>query len=473
MVGAVWCVCAGARAQPLEVAGTAEAPYPLGAVPCTRWDDIDIEHGRVRPFEDVTCTSRAGHVLADAVEVEARGALTMQAQDVVLSGESLVAGAADLWMRTEGPAAPWAEDGCAWGASDCNPCVDDVPGAFLAAFDGVSETYYWEYAAWDHYPPADLQPADTFAKPLADSHFQGFAVTTAPGQALTHSRSKHASGPGYLLLVDPDQGLERIYPTWDKHPSGLAVLGRHLVYGDKNAALTGTTGYVLRLFPADTDLAYPAEHAGYLRLPDPGLGKRPAFGGGGAMVKLRSGGYLLMVTFPGGRDDIVPIDNRKFTDVFYLMGEPGFDGPWALGALSPSDPGSLRFALSVEHLGRWELEDDSDPDSPAHKRFDFSENLTLVSECGTGDVYAIHGGSINGNAFKATSYRLSRLDWTPEGPALEPVAWGTVPTNLERCAGRAAAVAWARPDHGLDMFCVEMEANVGEARVHYRRYTAP
>ena len=466
-----------ARAKSLFVAGTNGAPVSLGAVPCSVDGPIYVGAARVRPWEHVVCTSTQSWVWANGVDVAADGELRLQAWDVTITGPTRIAAGSTFVASPEGAPAPWGREDCAPGARECNPCVEDVGGTFLSLFgDGPYEqtTHAWHFDPDGSYPPQGLVPQSAFDHGDVKAHVQTLVRTNSAERpiALVYSGCKSCAwkaSPGVLVLVDDALEIERMYHTWDIHPTGLVNLGTMLLYGDKGAPeVTGTTGYVVRMFPLDTGIDFPATHFGYLRLPDPGLEPgRPTPGGGMTMIALDSGGFLLVTTGPGGRK------KRKFTDFFYVLPEPGYDGPRPLGTLTLDDPESLEFAVSVEHLARWELDAENDG-GPRDKAFDFSENASGVVECGTGDLYLIHSGSKRGLAGRPTFYRLSRVTWeSGVGPQLEPVAWGTLP-ETPKCTGRASATAWADGGGKMELYCSEYRMlPAGDDDVRFTRRYLP
>ncbi|RMG93758.1 MAG: hypothetical protein D6705_17790 [Deltaproteobacteria bacterium] len=119
-------------------------------------------------------------------------------------------------------------------------------------------------------------------------------------------------------------------------------------------------------------------------------------------------------------------------------------------------PESYEFSASIEHLARWSLEDPvDDEEKPSAVAYNFSENVSSVVECGTGEIYLIHSGVKKGNFGALTFYRLSHVRWeSGVGPQLEPIAWGTV-AHDPACKGRASATVWADGSGGMELYCSE------------------
>ena len=463
-------LCAGpVSAAPLGIEGGLEGPFPLGAVPCSARDGIDIRDARVRPWEDVTCTSEQGAIFLEDVEVVPDGVLRAHGPDVVLTGDSQIRPGASVLLGGSEPAAPWGEEACVPGEDDCNPCVDGVVDQFLGLFDDAQyeeDTLYWEFELGGFYSPAQERALYALSSPRARTHVQGLVATNSEVHPLAgvYSRAEN-SRRGYAFFVDANGDLSLLFKTWSRHPSSASVLGEFLVFGDKNAELAGTGGYLLRLFPVATLTLLNAPFRGYLPLPNPEMhNPGPTMGGGATLARLRSGGMILITTGPGKSNE-----KPKFTDFFYLMRDPGVLGPLPLGSTRPD----RRYAMSVEYLGRW-YNDPSVENAAASWKYDSSQNLTSMVECGTGDVYVMHAGVWKDELTGPGTYRLSKVAWTGDGgPRLEPVAWGKVSTDAERCAVRASGTAWAAPDGSMEIYCSEYRATGLENRMHFTRRRVP
>jgi len=146
-------------------------------------------------------------------------------------------------------------------------------------------------------------------------------------------------------------------------------------------------------------------------------------GGGIAAVKLADGDYLFVVTTPGGT-----ADGPRYHRFYRLSGD--LSGP------------DLRAAF----MGEQRL------DGPGG--FLFSENLSLVAECGTGRIFAVHTGTRR--ALSTRGYwRLSVLDEESGHPVLVPVALFEQPQNLRNCHLKSAATAWVSPAGTIEFYCHE------------------
>ncbi len=462
---------APASAAPLRIMGSATGPARLAAAPCTHVGDIELDDAQLRRGERKVCTATAGGTItAASLQVEPYGELVLQAAVVTLTDEVVIRPQAEFSIRSAGVAAqPWADVSCnPTFDGDCNHCADDVPANFLRLFNGNPhsdfqvDTHYWDYDLYHVYPPTIVTPAQSFVSPWPDWHIQGFVQTNSPAYPFAATNS----GKGNVMIIDDELALDRIYETWDGHPSGAWVLGSFLMYGDKNLLLTGTGSYVMRMLSIDAGVPVLADDA-FLKLPNPGLpGGGPTFGGGGGMVKLDSGGYLLISTGGGG-------DADPKTDFFYTIGDEAGTGVVPFATVDPKDK---TFSHQIEHLARWVNEEIPGVESTSED-LDHSENLTVIPECGTGDIYVMHSSCFN-LGVDCTSgsgyYRLSIVNWTDDGPQLEPVAWGSHDMSMHSCFVRAAATGYVGGDGDLEIFCSEYRATSGESKMHFeRRYPAP
>ena len=459
---------APASAAPLRILGTTDDPVRLAAAPCTHAGDIELDEAQLRQGERKVCTATAGGLItADSIEVKSYGELVLQADDVVLTGEVVIRPQAEFSIRSAGVAPqPWADVSCFPPLDgDCNHCVDDVPTAFLRLFPGNPhsdfqvDTHFWDYKLYNYYAPIPATPAQTFVSPLATRHIQGFVQTNSEAYPFAATNS----GKGNVMIIDEDLALEQIYETWDGHPSGAWVLGSFLMYGDKNKAKTGTGSYVMRMLAINDWLTPVAANDAFLKLPNPGLpGGGPTFGGGGGMVKLDSGGYLLISTGGGG-------DADPKTDFFYTIGDESGTGVVPFATVDFKDHS---FAHQIEHLARWVNTEVPGVESTSED-LDHSENVTVIPECGTGDIYVMHTSCFFPLCIDG-SYRLSVVDWSDGGPQLEPVAWASHDQDEGTCYVRAAATGYAGGDGDLEIFCSELWAVTGESEMHFtRRRPAP
>ncbi len=316
-----------------------------------------------------------------------------------------------------------AQQDCERSARNCNVCAVDVKHQFKRAASGQINwrTEFWHFD-WDQpYPPYQLrarhllagQQKDLFGIPA--KHIQGFIHTNSPQYPFAASHSHRSTG-GLLLIEQNPQGekyLAALYNSQSRHPSGLHAIGHYLAYGEQGQLWL-------------KDLQQPEPTTPDIRLAMPGPAAN--FGGGLGIVKLAGNGHLLVTTGPGGQDQ-----RPRFNRFYYLRSRNG-------------RPAGLRF-----------LNQSAQP-NPAQwpKGLAFSENLSLLSECGSGDIYAIHSGGdedemsvIRGQGY----WRLSKVVVRQQRLSLRPLSAFMQPQNMDKCSLRAAATVRVNPDHQLEFYC--------------------
>jgi hypothetical protein len=317
---------------------------------------------------------------------------------------------------------------CHPGDRDCNMCAYNVEKQFNAAF-GQKKTYQtekhnWSFD-WSRMPvPARKSVSYFFDAPIKAGnkkpdwiayHIQGFVRTNDPVVKYAGSHSNAPGEQGALFFIAQKTGknsLKAVAASNIRHPSGVAVLGDFLLVGEKNN---------LRIFDIKKSSA-PQNNLFKMPKKDPGhKGINPP-GGGVAAVKLKDGTFLFAVSTPGGNKP------HKRVNRFYKL------------------KGKLDGKLKRKFIGEQQY------DGPL--KYQYSENLTLITECGTGRIYALNTGT--NKALSATGYwRLSRLDTVNKKPALKTVAIYKTPQNLNSCHIRSAATAWVSPKGQIEFYCHE------------------
>jgi hypothetical protein len=229
----------------------------------------------------------------------------------------------------------------------------------------------------------------------------------------------------------------------EAHTSGLFTLGQHV-------GLFSADG-VMTLLDVDADLsATPVEY----RLPvaDPrghGISSRS---GGVAMARLADGRYLLLSNEGGDG----PSSGHSH---FFLVNTD-------LQTLAAPDSAP---ELNLTDLGDWQYP--SLPGGPSD--YHHSENLSLITECASGDLYAVHVGSSQSalrplGPLGRTFWRVSRVVVFPAGGVtLEPVGTYTRLSSIENCFGRAAGSAFVQPDHRIELMCHQRAHQAESAPVWY------
>jgi hypothetical protein len=204
--------------------------------------------------------------------------------------------------------------------------------------------------------------------------------------------------------------LASLFQTRGRHPSAVHILGKFLVYGEGNQLVF-------------KDLNSPQQKTDYRLKID-----KPSFGGGLGLVRLSPGHYLVMTTGPGGQK------SRPRYHHYYHLG------------FKNGHPQQLKY------LGQ----SPSSVPSNWPRGFAFSENMSVITECGTGDIYTIHTSgdekgvsAISGNGY----WRLSRLQSQGGKLSLNPVKAFITKQNMHNCNVRAAATVYANRQHKLKFYC--------------------
>ena len=309
---------------------------------------------------------------------------------------------------------------CRPGKSDCNFCAANVQQQFQKA---VSKQISWNRKRWNFtwpqpYPPQNVRPLDIFdgdpkyALGIPDKHIQGFVRTNSRLFPYAGSHSHKRNGGIFVVKqgANGEQSLSSLHKTTGKHPSGVQVIGKYLVYGE------GT-----RLFFRDMDSH---NQASGFRLTATGAN----FGGGLGIIKLARDNHLLVTTGPGGQRP-----GKRFNRFYHLKSVNG-------------RPSSLRFIneSSTKKPQQWP------------SKFAYSENMSLITECGTGDVYAIHttGDEQGISAISGKGYwRLSKLISNGKALGLTSVNAFTTGQDMKRCNVRAAATVNVNPQNRLEFVC--------------------
>ncbi len=309
---------------------------------------------------------------------------------------------------------------CRKGEPNCNVCASNVQQQFNQA---VSNRIKWRTKPWrftwpQKYPPFNKRPLDIFdgdaayALGIPDTHIQGFARTNSARFPFVGSHSHKRKG-GVFVVKQESNGrkyLATLHPTKSRHPSGIQVVGDYLVYGEQG-----------RLYFKDLN-SHNQRRGTDLSIP------KASFGGGLGVLRLQGGDLLLVTTGPGGQA------SRPRYHRFYQL------------------QSNRSLPTSIKLIG------ESSSTKPAQwpRGFNFSENLSLITECGTGDIYAIHtSGDEKGiKAVTGTGYwRLSKLKQSQGKLQLAPINAFTMRQNMHSCSVRAAATVYVNSSHRLEFYC--------------------
>jgi hypothetical protein len=209
------------------------------------------------------------------------------------------------------------------------------------------------------------------------------------------------------------------------HTAGLFALGRY-------AGTFSRDGHLM-LVDMTTGIGSVAEYE--LAVPSPRARGISTRSGGVAMAKLAGGGYLLLANEGGDG----PSSGRSH---FFRINAD-------LSALAPENTASLPF----DDLGTYQYI----AQEPRLGDYHHSENLALITECTTGDLYSVHVGSSNAtnheDSLGRTLWRVSQVVFGPAGPRLALVGTYTRASDFWRCFGRGGGSAFVDVNGRVELVC--------------------
>lgn len=333
---------------------------------------------------------------------------------------------------------------CNYGDPDCNRCATDVPNQFKLAFEtGHRPMIGWDAHSWsfrgdDKYPPDGLKPEYAF-RPYGEGkdvgvvvkHIQGFVRTNSSAFPYAGSHSHKNTGSIFFVGRAGNKiGLHSLYRANSDHPSGVAVLGDGLFVAE---------GDFLRRFSVS---AAGKNQAGpRFEMKKEGDKRGLASGGGGlGLAKLHDGTTLLIVSAPG--NGFRPTTTKKERED---NARPRYT------RLYRFVPNAFAKNASSSLLGEWPHPGvSSRPAGPGP----YSENLSVVTECGSGNIYTIHTTGKWG--LKGDGYwRLSRVGGSPADPELVHVATARQSQENEACHIRSSATVHVNKQGELEFLCSE------------------
>ncbi len=335
---------------------------------------------------------------------------------------------------------------CKYGDGDCNRCANDVVKQFRIAFEKGHKPIFnggsWSFDGDRKYPPDNVKPEDSFSPGRVGKHIQGLVRTNSSIYPYAGSHSHKSKGS--IFFITNKDGKNKLYSMHNStgdHPGGVHVLGDGLFVPEGN---------ILRWFSIDAVNRVGFNQTNSFKIPENDKDKGLQGGGGGiGLAKLGDGTYLLVVTAPGngfrlryglGAKGAADDNMRARYTRFYRIS--GHD------AGHPDDSDK-----PVEFLGQYEHGHLSkSPETPMA----YSENLSLVTECGTGHLYTIHTTGqyrMNGDGY----WRLSRVESGGEGgdPRLKHISIVKQEQDLDDCHHRSSATVHVNKSGQLEFLCSE------------------
>jgi hypothetical protein len=334
---------------------------------------------------------------------------------------------------------------CTTADADCNVCAPGVEAQFSSG--------EWQGALqhWQFHPDAafDVRPRDAYYAHHR-GHVQGFVQLNLPDEsyAMVHSIGRHNTATlSFIGKAGDGLALQALYrmDAPGGHTSGAFALGNYvgvieqpltLALFDGKAALRRTPPFVRHLELSNPKACFadsPKNHG----LTD--------WSGGVAMAKLANGRYLLLANTGGA--------SSGTSHFFELegLGTQGTKVPVATRELGQSGYATAPL-LCQQHYR--------------------SENAALITECGTGHIYAVHIGSnddmktldLEPGTYH-TFWRLSQLVTVAGVPELVPVGAYVRRAHLAYCHGRSAGSVHVDPrTRRITLLCHErdqVDANKG------------
>lgn len=322
---------------------------------------------------------------------------------------------------------------CLPGAADCNVCAPNIQAQFESKWSGA--VHDWSFAR--PRPGHAVPPRRAYFAGF-NGHAQGFVRLNPPhdGYAMVHSKGRPRGFASLSFISaetpqpEPKLELASLFPLQARrgHTTGVFVLGdqvgvliapRSLAFVDVRAAFESKPQVRhLQLWNPDDGVPFmeaPKAHG----LTD--------WSGGIAMAKRATGDFVLLANEGGDRA------SSGRSHVFIVAPtRPLLDGTPVPTIEVGESAYPVGFPLCNEHH--------------------HSENVTLITECGSGDIYSVHVGSndtVRARGFEPgtfhTFWRLSRLVLQDGQVTLEPRGVYLRKARLEYCHGRSAGSAHVDP----------------------------
>lgn len=330
---------------------------------------------------------------------------------------------------------------CKFGDVDCNRCASNVPAQFKQALAGTFSAGSWTFSGERRYGPDNMQPENAF-KPfdtgIASKHIQGLVRTNDSTYPYAGSHSHENTGSIFFIRRDGNGlTLHSLHKSNIAHPSGVAVLGDALYVAEDDylrqfGIFSSTDNQNIRYAIPKIDPRQKGLQGG---------------GGGIGLAKLEDSSYLLVVsargdgfrlgtTIEGLEQNVEP----RYTRFYRIVGsDPGHPEKRADGS------------LNIQFLGEWKHEGNTKyPDEPMA----YSENLSVVTECGTGNIYTIHTTgqyAMDGDGY----WRLSRIESDGDGPRLRFLAMKRQAQDNKDCHHRSSATVHVNKNGNLEFLCSE------------------
>lgn len=338
---------------------------------------------------------------------------------------------------------------CAYGARDCNRCVNDVVEQFrdLTQRDAhVRRVRKWKIETFDlPYPPRNLSPSAPIGPNSFAGHFQSFirlptdGIAGAPNLFASYS---NAAIFGSRAEAEPsgrigNGNLRYHYGAAYDHPGGMQGLGQYVLVATEKDGADGTRLEILdSAAPNTPPRVYPL----------PGMDRAANV----SAAKLQSGGYLLLLSRSSYHTDYRLFFTASLEDPLLEDVLPSITTTWDTG-----------FASG------WSGDEKNG-----------FENLSMVTECGTGKLYVIGSTApevLNPDGLTAL-YPWGKSIWSlyelvsgtspvdGKHHALRHITNNTREMYSRECDPRASGTAFAGPNGELALYCHQRNNDVNSRR---------
>lgn len=326
---------------------------------------------------------------------------------------------------------------CSADRKYCNACATDVRKQFLQAFAGRGSPVKWKRGSWKFrgdkpFDPDNLKPETVF-KGRPKYHIQGLVRTNSLRIGYAGSHSHGTTGTIFFIERRGDGNyLHSIYKSADKHPSGVTILGNYLFVAEKNRlrrftvnAVGGRQNYVYRRCVNG--------------VPGGELLNVSSAGGGLGLARLKDGTTLLVVSERGA---------GFRTRTFGKFGRENAEDRYT--AFYRFVPNAFTKDACAIPLGKYKHPGTKSKPADAKP---YSENLSVVTECGTGHIYTIHTTgkyrALGNGYWRLSSIRLGDV------PFLKHVVMKTQKQRFEYCHHRSSATVRVGFQNKLEFLCSE------------------
>ena len=310
---------------------------------------------------------------------------------------------------------------CAYGDGACNRCLTDVRGEFGLFKDaGREERSYWfrDDRNGGAFEPYGIHASDVITGAASNGHVQSFARLPILSDSFTNwyaaTHSEEDGRDGYLYFVEDDPSYQTpgsvryVYPvSLTAHPGGVQAIGSFLVVPNEETAED-------RSYYQVYDVSLPEQ----VRLT--ATRKLPATGAANvAVARLADGGYLF-------------VSSRSSFHETYLA----------------------FYAHDIETLSGFK-------DLGLMTGAYWAENLTMITECETGDLYVLGGGGDRIGPAGGTGYYARENLWAlyrvrrDEGKVNLDLVDYVEKDRSRGCNARASGTAFVDKDGHLHVYCHE------------------